>query len=100
MNIIKHIPVGHDNAITRQELMYRTGVSDRGVRALIEQARKKTPIINAGIGNGYFIPDMKNPVDRALLRSYLHQEKARARSIRESCESIEDWMLENAVGDE
>lgn len=92
MDIVKHIPVGHEHAITRQELMYFTGLTDRGVRAMIEQARKKTPIINAGNGDGYFIPDMKNPVDRALLRGYLLQEKARARSISETCDHIEEWM--------
>ena len=40
MNIIDLIPTGKDNAITREELVKRTGFTDRIIREQISQAEE------------------------------------------------------------
>lgn len=81
MNIIDFIPVGHDNAISRINLSQLTGIPDRKMRDCIAKARRTTPILNLQTGNGYYIPDMADPVDVAALRKFKAQESKRARSI-------------------
>jgi hypothetical protein len=39
INIIDYIPYGKENAITRQELVIRTGLNDRAVRLMINALR-------------------------------------------------------------
>lgn len=49
------IPLGKDNAISRQELCRLTGLADRENRRLIEEARNKGEIIiNLQDGRGYY----------------------------------------------
>lgn len=40
MNILEHIPYGHENAISRDELARRVGLGDRGMRRQILAARR------------------------------------------------------------
>lgn len=40
MNIIDYIPYGRENAVSRQELVMRTGMSDRAVRKAIQLLRE------------------------------------------------------------
>lgn len=81
MNIKDFIPVGSENAISREELRRATGLNDREMRALIETAREKTAIINLQDGNGYFIP---SPNDAVLAKRWLNQMMSRKESIRKS----------------
>lgn len=76
MNILDYIPYGKENAITRSELVFKIGLSDRKVRNLIADARRETVIINLQDGGGYYIP-----TDRAEIERYLKQETHRAKSI-------------------
>ena len=41
IDITEYIPYGRKNAVSRHELQRRTGLPDRTVRALIEDARRK-----------------------------------------------------------
>lgn len=79
INIEEFIPFGHANAITRAELVNRTGLSDRSVRELINEAKKNgTCIINLCDGKGYFYPTVD---EFMLLRGYIAQEESRAKDI-------------------
>lgn len=80
-NILDYIPVGHDRAVTRAELIDRTGIKDRALRDLIHTARREIPILNLQDGCGYFIPDMNLPEERMMLRKYIKQEESRLKSI-------------------
>lgn len=81
IDITDHIPVGHHNAIRREYLSAVTGLSDRKMRIAIHKARRDHVILNLSNGNGYFKPDINDPVDRKLLIRYVRQEESRLKSI-------------------
>lgn len=86
--ILKHIPTGSRNAVSRKRLRILTGLCDRRVRGEIHEARRYIPILNLSDGSGYFIPDMNEPGDRLLLKEYVRQEEHRLKSI--------GWALKSA----
>lgn len=82
MNIAELIPAGKQNAIKRADLLNRCRAhglrtTDRGMRMLIESARKETVIINLSNGDGYYRPTAD---DKDELKRYIHQEDQRAKS--------------------
>jgi hypothetical protein len=77
-DILKYIPVGKENAVTRQQLVKQTGLNDRAVREAISQARRDVVILNEQDGGGYFIP-RNNEMN--LVRKFVNQESKRAKSI-------------------
>ena len=79
--IMEKIPVGHQNAVTREALHISTGMSDRRIRKAIHEARRKTPILNLQDGSGYYVPDMEDETDKAELRKYVRQEESRLKAI-------------------
>lgn len=82
MNIIDFIPKGHKNAISRQNLCIKTGLKDRVVRALIEEARRETIIISNNDGSGYWLfPDDPTPEEKQMLYKFVKQQESRAKSI-------------------
>lgn len=82
MNIINHIPEGCENAVSRKHLCNVTGLSDRIVRKLIEEARRETIIISNADGSGYWIyPEFPTAHEEMLLRKYVKQQESRAKSI-------------------
>lgn len=83
MNITDVIPFGKKNAIKREELLYRCkmyglATNDRGMRKLIEDARKENVILNLQTGAGYFRPTKD---DLPELRHYVEQERDRSMTI-------------------
>lgn len=77
MSIEEYIPFGRENAVTRQVLCALTGLSDRKVRKLIEDARREGCIIcNDQSGAGYFQTDDLDEISRQYWQS-----KNRALSI-------------------
>lgn len=77
MNITDFIPVGRQNAVTREKLRKLTGLNDRQIREMISQARRKTPIISLD-NKGYFIPSEDEKAD---VEKWIKQEEHRAKSI-------------------
>lgn len=71
-NIVKHIPFGKQNAITRMELANITNLTDREVRRLISEARTETVILSVYGGKGYFRPtqEEKTEVEKWLRREH------------------------------
>lgn len=84
--ITDFIPVGHDNAVSRQYLVSVTGMKDREIRDAIHDARRDTVIIN--IGNGYYRPDPSDEQDMHDLKAFEKQETHRLKSI--------GWALKSA----
>ena len=77
MKITDYIPKGKENAVTRTELVIRTGICDRKVRQEIENARADGAIIcNDQDGKGYYLPESNDEIYRAY-----KQDKHRALSI-------------------
>ena len=75
--IERYIPYGRENAVTRTQLVIRTGLPDRRVRREIEKARADgNIIINSQTGEGYYRTDDLNEIERQY-----RQEKGRALAI-------------------
>lgn len=75
--VIKCIPIGRSNAISRARLAEITGLGDRNVRKRIAEARQAgLLIVNSQDGKGYYFADTTEDVKRQY-----KQDKARALSI-------------------
>lgn len=91
MNITDFIGRGRENATSREELCRRVNLSDRKVRKLIEQARKRGEIIiNDGTGVGYYISEeladltAQYRMNQHRAMSILVQQKYLRKKIREA----------------
>ena len=89
INIVKYIPYGKDNAISRQELCDKTGLNDRTMRDLINQARKRAVIINIQDGNGYFRPTKD---DIAEVKKFKRQEENRAKEVFSCLQPVRKFL--------
>ena len=76
--IIDMIPFGHENAISRERLCYRSGLSDREIRRAIGQLNQDGFVI-LNRGEGYFQYDAET--DRYYLQHYLEIERGRIRTL-------------------
>ena len=82
MNITDYIPEGSSNAISRKKLCSATGLDDRVVRRLIEEARRNTIIISNNDGSGYWIyPQNPTAKEKEMLHKYVKLQESRAKSI-------------------
>ena len=82
INIVDFIPEGSEKAISRRDLCRVTGLSDRVVRSLIEEARRETIIISNNDGSGYWLyPEHPTEAEKQLLNKYVKQQESRAKSI-------------------
>lgn len=83
-SIIEVIPFGHDNAVTRSELVMMTGMNDRKVRDEINQCKEL--IINLQDGHGYFrpLPEEAELVEiwMMLFQSRIRDEQKRVRKAK------------------
>lgn len=80
--IADYIPIGRENAITRDELLKvciteKLCETDREMRKLIEMARIEYVILNHSDGRGYYRPSREDMHD---LQRYIRQEEKRAKS--------------------
>lgn len=105
ITIIDLIPVGRDNAISRDYLVtlcVQNGLvdenkspesKDRAMRRLLERARLDYTILNLSDGEGYYRPSKDNLQD---LQKYIRQEESRAkatfRNISNAKALYEDYM--------
>ena len=77
MNIERFIPEGKENAISREVLARRLGLTDRQTRKLIEEARDRGVLIcNDGDGTGYFLA-----CDLGQIERQYRKDRARALSV-------------------
>lgn len=83
--IIDLIPFGHENAISRERLCYRTGLSDRDVRRAIGELNEYGSVI-LNRGKGYFQYDPET--DLYYLRNYLAVEQGRVRTLNRKLKSM------------
>lgn len=77
MNICDFIGIGKENAVSRKQLHTLTGLDDRDVRKLIQEARDRGElIVNDGSGAGYFVSR-----DLSALKRQYSTNRSRALSI-------------------
>lgn len=85
-DIVKYIPYGRENAISRDDLAIKVGCSDRIMRDLISKARKKTVIINIQNGSGYYRPT-ENDMD------YLETLEGKNLPVEHCIYGTEGWRI-------
>lgn len=86
-NITDIIPRGHENALTRSELVSMTGLSDRAIRELIAQS--KEVVLNLCDGQGYFIP-LDNEVD--LVKTWAVMFSSRINEELDRLKRASEWV--------
>lgn len=94
-DIVKYIPYGRENAISRDNLAIKVGCSDRIMRDLISKARKKTVIINIQNGSGYYRPT-ENDMEDVL--KYKHQEENRATEVFDNLQPVREFIRKYGKG--
>ena len=57
MNLLDVIPVGHENPISKEQLLLITGYNERFLRHEIERLRRNYPICNEQDGRGFYMAD-------------------------------------------
>ena len=87
VNIAELIPIGRNNAISRNALIEKCVVfglidrnasdKDREMRRLLQKARLDCTILNLSDGNGYYIVSREDLQD---LQRYIKQEDSRAKA--------------------
>lgn len=86
MNLLELIPKGNKNAISREELCRRAGITDRLVRRYIAELNGQGQII-LNTGAGYF--RYSGRMDDRYLNEYLATERARVRAINRKIRKME-----------
>lgn len=100
MKVEKFIPVGRENAISRDALSIRTGARDRFNRKAIQEARDRgVPIVFCDDGSGYYIAQTSAEV-RALQRNYLKRIFAMMDTINSLSTTVHIMEQEEGVPDE
>lgn len=89
MSSIKdYIFKGEENAVSLSELCRITGLENRTLRLVIETERRNGTVICSSV-NGYFYPETEQE-----LQAYVHQERARASSIKAGLRAAERLLKE------
>lgn len=88
-DVIKLIPYGKENAVSRDVLSAKVGCSDRTMRNLINKARRRVVIINLQNGKGYYRPTDED-VDDVL--KYKLQEENRAKDIFNNLQPVREFL--------
>lgn len=76
---------GKENALSRPQNPLR----DRRLRKSIENAQGKGDII-INVGDGYYRPDLSNPVEAAEFRHYINQKRSRIRAQMKTITAMEN----------
>lgn len=90
IDIVKHIPFGKDNAVSRSDLALKVGCSDRTMRDLINGARKRVVIINTQDGKGYYRPTKE---DKEEVEKFKRQEESRAKEIFRGLQPVRKFLI-------
>lgn len=89
MELAELIPGGHENAIDRRTLSVRTGMPDRKIRKLIEEATRSGDIV-VNLEGGYF--RYMDESDLPYMELYYRREMARGWSIINKCRVIRKFL--------
>ena len=98
MRISDYIPYGHEQAISREELARRSGVSDRKIRDLIKADQDEgIPVINTRNG-GYFL--YKDKDDLPEFKAYYLRERARSFTCLKKQKNVRQMLLRAGLSPE
>lgn len=89
IDILKFIPFGKENAISRTSLCTATGLNDRSMRENINRARKRAVVINLSDGSGYYRP---TDDDIAEVIKFKKQEENRAKDVFSNLQPVRKFL--------
>ncbi len=95
IDVVKFIPFGKENAISRDKLAAKIGCTDRTMRDLVNKARKRVVIINLQDGDGYYRPTDEDMED--VLR-YKKQEENRATEVFGNLQPVREFIRKHGKG--
>ena len=81
--VYNSLGIGKENALSRQQLVPRTGLRDRQIREAIENLRHSKAILTLEKGNGYYIPD-KTLQGLNEAQRWVSQQNRRINSIKKA----------------
>lgn len=85
--VLKSIPLGKDNAVTREELCNELKMSDRKVREIISELRQTELIMYDSGRAGYW-----KPTNREEVKAFLSQNIKRIKSLHRSCKLARQYL--------
>lgn len=89
IDILKFIPFGKENAISRTSLCTVTGLNDRSMRENINRARKRAVVINLSDGSGYYRPTDDDIVE---VIKFKKQEENRAKDVFSNLQPVRKFL--------
>lgn len=88
IDIAEYIPYGRKNAVSRAELQRRTGLPDRTVRVLIEEARRnKAHILSSSADKGYW---QSNDLDE--IKDFIRESDSRIKKTAQTVEALREYV--------
>ena len=79
LEILNHVHIGRENAVTRQELVNRTGKDNRTVREMIQEARLAGyPIMSSSTSSGYWLVESVEEAEQ-----YIRENRSRIKKLTE-----------------
>lgn len=90
-DIGEYIPVGYEKRVSRGYLAAVTKLCDRDVRDKIENSKE----IIVSADGGYFIPDLRNPIDVKHMNIYKRKELKRITTLMDKQKRL-NQKIQNA----
>ena len=100
-NVLRNIPIGKENAISRKRLRFLTGYSDRRIRYAIANLRREYPILSTSQDTaGYWLPtDDEEGLQQT--RAFINEQSSRARAcfsgLKGALEFRNSYDMENVT---
>lgn len=90
IDITEYIPYGRKNAVSRAELQRRTGLPDRTVRALIEDARRKGQhILSSSADKGYWQSNLPEEI-----KEFIRESDSRIKKTAQAVEPLRRYIAQ------
>ena len=92
-NLFYEIQKGREHAVRRP----KSAASDRRLRRMVEEAQTGGRII-INVGNGYYEPDLSDPVEELEYRHYIMAKKSRIRKMAQTIHEMEMTAEHQMIG--
>lgn len=92
MGIEYDIPFGAENAITREALCLKRGLSDSSMRIEVAEAKLRTPIVSTCKHKGYYRPRADRPEEIKAAKACREELKHKAMAMMAQLKILDDFI--------
>ena len=92
MGIEFDIPFGAENAITREALCLKRGLSDSSMRIEVAEAKLRTPIVSTCKHKGYYRPRADRPEEIQAAKAYQNDLFNTARAMMAQLKILDNFI--------